>query len=114
MEKLFLELLEKAKSNKKAFELLKNTAVKSQHFELAVKLREIERDLFPESEEIREAKQRANGLNTLFRMVDLNVTPNTCYLIDEILKQRNEKGNKVTLMDASDIVERTKRIFEKE
>lgn len=107
MEQLLTQLIESAKKNRKGFQRLKNAVVTCQQFELAVKLKEIEKEAFPETEEIKLAKEKAKKLNLLFRMVDLNISEDVCWLIAETLKVHLEKQGEFSIDDA------TKLLFEK-
>lgn len=112
MEAQLNKLLEKAKQNKKAFLKLKELAVECQQYELAVNLRGIERELFPESDEVTQAKEFSKKLNLLFRMVDLNIPPKEAWLIVETFKKYTEiGGDKFGMQDATDLTIKTDRIF---
>ncbi len=112
MENLLMQLIEKVKQNKTTFRKLKELTVDCQQYELAANLREIEKELFPESEEVKQAKETASKLNLLFRMVDINVPEDLCWLINETIRKRNELGDdKFSIQDASDLVIKRKRIF---
>lgn len=111
-EKLFEQLIEKAKENKYDFILLKNTVVKLQQFELASQLRELELELFPESEEDKKAKEIARDMRLLFAMVEINAPDATCFLIAETLKAYNEKKGEFSLEDAVRIRIKCENIFQ--
>jgi hypothetical protein len=112
MEKLFEQLIEKAKQDKYDFLLLKNTVVKLQQFELAAQLREIERNLFPESDEEKKAKEIAKEIKTLLSMVDLNAPDATCFIISETLRLYDKKKGEFTLEDAVRIKVKCENIFQ--
>lgn len=112
MQELLMQMLEKAKTDKKAFFMLKNLAVRCQEFELAVKVREMEKELFPESDEVKKAKEYAKELNTLFRTVELNISDHICFLIGETIKCHMEKGGEFSIMDATRILAKNKEIFD--
>lgn len=63
-------------------------------------MRNIEKEAFPETEEVMAAKAEAKKLNIAFRMVDLNINEATCWLIDQTIKMRNEKQGDFSLEDA--------------
>lgn len=107
-------MLEKAKTDKSAFRALKNTAVKCQLFELASKLRDMERELFPETDEIKNAKERAAEMNLLFRMVDLKVPEPTCWLIDQAISMHKKKKGKFTIEDAVNLKYQAQEIFDQD
>lgn len=111
MEQLFKQLIEAAKKNRKGLIRLKNAAVTLQEFELASQLRELETKNFPETEEVKAAKKQAKDLNLLFRMVDLNVSEDKCWLIAETLKLYNKKKGKFDIKDAAKIRAKEVELF---
>lgn len=112
MEDLLNQLVEKAKQNKKAFRKLKELTVECQQFELACKLREVEKELFPETDEVKQAKERGSRLNLLFRMVELTVPNDVAWMIEQaIIFDLNNKGQ-FSLQDACSLMDKRKRIFE--
>lgn len=111
MEKLLLQFIEVAKKDRKTFARLKNAVVTGQQFELAVALRDIEKEAFPESEETNEAKETARKINTLFRMVDLNVSEDVCWLIYESIKLHDKKRGKFSLEDAVSLKAKKDELF---
>jgi hypothetical protein len=112
LSNLFIQLLNRAKTNKGLLINLKHSIVKCQQFELAAQIMEIEKECFPESNEQKAAKERALELRTLFGMVELNVEPNVCWLIDETLRMHKKKKGKFDLKDAASIVVRCKNLFD--
>ena len=107
MEHLLKELIEKAKGDKRLLIRLKNAAVAGQSFELASALREMERELFPETEQEKIAKD----LNILFRMVDLDIPGETCWVIYETLTIWKKKKGAFSLKDSAKILADKKKIF---
>ena len=112
MEKLLLQLLEAAKKDKKQLIVLKNLSVKLQQFELSINLREIEKELYPESKEDKFAKEQAQKLNLVFRMVGLNVSDDACWLISETLKDYTKRGSKFSINDATALSLKHNQIFD--
>lgn len=86
---------------------LKNLSVKLQQFELACSIREIEKEIFPETAEEKKAKE----LRLLFGMVDLNVSEDVCWLISEVMEQHTKKKGKFSIHDASDLIYKRKQLF---
>ena len=111
MEQLLKQLVEAAKKDRKGLIRLKNAAVTLGEFEMAAKLREIETTNFPETDEVKSAKQKSKELNLLFRMVDLNVPEDKCWVIYETLKLHNKKKGKFDLKDAAKIRAREVELF---
>ena len=97
MEKMINELIEAAKKDRRGLIRLKNAAVTLGNFEFAAKLREIETKYHPETEEQKAAKKRAKELNLLFRMVDLNIPEDKCWLIEQTLKDAQKKKGKFSI-----------------
>lgn len=112
MEKLLSKLIEKAKTDKKGIAMLKNTAVRCQQYELAVMLREIEKTNFPETREVADAKKLAALLQGAIAMVGLNVSEDTCWLLNEVIKEFGKKKGEFSLRDASAIKARHEEIFD--
>ena len=110
--RLFEQLIEAAKKNKKGLLKLKDAIVANQQYELAGKIRDIEKELFPPSEEEIEAKKLADELNLLFRMVELNISEDICWLIYQTLKAHSKKKGKFSIQEASDLIVKRKRLFE--
>jgi len=111
MDLLLNQLVEKAKQDKKAFRKLKELTVDCQQFELACKLREIEKDLFPESEEVKQAKQRGSKLNLLFRMLELTVPDDVAWMIEQAIIFDINSPGQFSLKDAASLVDKRERIF---
>jgi hypothetical protein len=111
MELLMQKLFEEAKKSKKNLVKLKSTALHCQMFELAAKLRDLEIELFPNSEEYNLAYEQAKKINLLFRMVELNIPESVCWLLEETLKVYKNKKGKFDLLDASKLVAKKNELF---
>lgn len=111
MEKLLLQLVEEAKKDKARFESLKRTVVKCQQFELASNLRQIEKDLFPESNEDKVNKEYAASIVALMSMVNLKIDLETAFIVSEAIKVYGKKKGKFDLHDASAIQEKKDKLF---
>ncbi len=111
MENLLIQMLEQAKKNHKSLIELKNYAAKTQQFELAANLRAIEKELFPETKEISEAKNRIRELKKAFDMCNLNIPLYACAAIDEVVKLFNVVGDEFSVKDASKIIARKHDLF---
>lgn len=107
MEKLLLEMVEKAKKNKKAFLNLKNLAVELQMYELGAELRKIQLENFTETEEEKQAKE----IQVALKMVELNADTQTSWVLSETFKAIQEKGKEFSLKDAAKIIAEKERIF---
>ena len=114
MQELLKQLIENAKKDKKKVLALKEMAVKCQQFELAAEFRQIEKDFFPETEEVKSANELAKNINTVLRMVELNVSEDVCWLISETLKVHSKMKGKFSIKEASELIVKRKRLFEVE
>jgi len=110
---LIEQLIEAAKKDKKTLIFLKNAAVRSQLFEVAANIRELENELFPDTDEQKAAKVTAKEINLLFRMVELNVAEDVCWLISETLKVHKKIKGKFSLREACGLIEKKNQLFEK-
>ena len=109
------DLLERASKDVKSLNELKNLAVKLQLYELGAKCREIEKELFPETEEQIEAKARYKEIELVLRMVEVGFTSQKVYYkIDKTLELFRKKKGKFDLKDASKIICDADRIFNRE
>lgn len=111
MEKLIKELVEHAKTDYTVLRKLKIAAVNLQSYELAASLREIEKENFPERKEIEIAHDEAAKLNTLFNMVDLNISDDNCWLIKETLAEYDDSLGDFTIDDAVKLKQRKEYLF---
>ena len=107
MEDLFIRMLEAAKKDKKVLAYIKKAAVRGQQFELASNLHEIDKELFPESEEAKEAKK----INIMLRMIGVNASDHTCWVLGEAFKVYLKKKGEFSLIDASIITDKGKTLF---
>lgn len=112
MKELLLQMLEAAKKDKHSLIMLKNLAVKRKQFELAANLRDIEKELFPESKEEKQAQQKAKEINLIFRMVDLNVSEDVCWLISETLKIHSKMKGKFSIKEAAELIVKMREYFD--
>lgn len=104
-------LLESASKSLETLNELKTLAVKIQEYELGAKCREIEQNLYPVTDEETNAKKLGEELNLLFRMVSLNIDPQTCYTIYKVLETYKKKKGKVDLKEACDIRVKSESLF---
>ena len=105
------ELVRKASLNKNNLIALKALSVKVQAYELASKLRAIELKNFPESKEQKKAKFYANKLNLLFRMVELNIDPESCWVIFETIDKFNKLKGEFSIKESSKILAKRDELF---
>jgi len=101
-------LLEEAKKSRKALRSLKVAAIDANQLELAAKLRDMERELFPETEE----EKYARTINLALRMVGINPDLKTCWMIGRTMHILSKKKGKFDLETASNIMAEADRIFD--
>ncbi len=107
MESLVTQMIDEAKKDKRKLISLKNMAVKGMQFELAAELRGMEKELFPESPEEKKAKE----ISLLFRMVELNVSDDVCWIIYQAIKMHDKMKGKFSIKEACELIEKRKSIF---
>lgn len=110
---MYKDLLEKASQSIETLNSLKNLACKIKYYELAAECRKLEKELFPETDEEVNAKKKAEELNLLFRMVDLNIENEVCYRIFSTLEIYRKKKGKFDLADAAKIQVKSKDLFKR-
>ncbi len=97
------QMVEDITSDKESIVLFKNLAAKTRNYELAAQLRELELDYFPDklsgSEELKIAKKTELAL----RMVGIDTSLKTAYIIHEGMKLYFKKGGNTDLMSTSKI-----------
>ena len=108
---LLIQLFEESKKSKKELLSLKNAAVVCQQYELAANIRQIETTLFPETEETKAAKMLAKELQTLFKMVELDVKEEICWLVYQVVKGYSKKKGSFSLKDAAKLIAKRNDIF---
>lgn len=104
-------LLEKAKESKPIFKKLKDLAVSCQSYEIAANLRDIELSLFPESEEVKKAKNEILKFKTLLRMLDVDCDDRVAYLFIELNKIISKNNYNFTLKDAESLLYKRDKLF---
>ncbi|HEX5150415.1 MAG TPA: hypothetical protein VFW07_03140 [Parafilimonas sp.] len=112
MQELLLQMLEAARREKKKFMALKNAVIACQQFELAAELREIERELFPETEEVKEAKALAEDASRVLRWVKIDMPKDVCWLVAQAMKKYFEPNGEFSQKDAAGLVDKYETLFE--
>lgn len=95
------ELLEKAKTDKRVMLALKTAAVKASCFDLASELRQLETSLFPETEEIKKAKEIGRLNRISLGMVGINTDDANAWLISETMRYSSKMKGKFDTDTAS-------------
>lgn len=107
MEKLLLELLDKCKTDKKSLKVLKNLSVDLQLYDLGAELRRIEKELFPESKEEKQAKE----IQIAMQMVEVNASVEIAFVLGKLFDKIHEKGKEFSLKDAAEILAEKQKLF---
>ncbi len=111
MKKTGDKLIELAKKERNVLNALKEIAVKSDCFELASELREIEVKQYPEAKTTTDEYTEAQAFTTILRLVELKTSIKAGYLILECAKVFIKKGGESALKDVAKIQARAKKIF---
>ncbi len=111
---VMINLLESAKKNRKGLNRLKIAVVTLQQFEMAAKLREIENEAFPETEEVRDAKAHARSLRKALAIVGIEVSEAGAWLVEQTIKLYNEKQGRFSIDDATTLRCKQEEIFNME
>ncbi len=114
MNQLFEQLLETAKQDKVKFYKLKKCVVGLQQYELASKLRDLEKDMFPESEMSIKAQSRGIKLKFALKAAGINTDDGTAWLVSEIIKQFDEQNGSITTEEIRDLEFKKNDIFYKD
>lgn len=107
------ELLEKASKNVDTLNELKRLSVRLMDFELASKCRELELELYPVTDKETIAWERAKKLNLAFRMVELNISEDTCHKIEQTLNLYQQMDGDFSLDDATKIMVENGELFKR-
>jgi hypothetical protein len=97
------KLVEKSKADRKLLVSLKTFAVKSQSFELAHDLRELEVIHFPDTEEIAKLREKAILVKTIFELAGMHVDEKTAMKVDMLMNIVNELGGKSSVNDVVEV-----------
>ena len=105
------DLLDKAKQSKSSLKELKEFALKLKMYEFATKIKVLEDELFPQTEEQKAEQEKALNLQRLFTMIELNVPLSACWRIGEAIEKHKELGGSFSLMDSAKIIAKSNEIF---
>jgi hypothetical protein len=108
----YKNILQAATKNKKGLLKLKNALVELQQYEPAMEIRDIEKKYFPESKEEKKAKADAKNMGAVLKMVDLNVSDKTAYILLKTFEAHKKMNGKFDIKTASIIVETANKYFE--
>ncbi len=107
----FEQLLEAAKSNRKATAFLKKAAVACQLYETACKLRDMEATHFNVTEEDKAEIRAAQELKNALAMLDVSVSEELAWILRAVVKVHNERGGGFSLHDVAHIKSRKDHLF---
>ena len=108
-------LLESASRDLKTLNELKNIAVKLGQYELGAECRRLEKELYPETDEEVQAKERYKEIELVLRMVEVGFTSKKVYYkIDKALELFKKKKGKFDLKDAAKIISDANLLFKRE
>jgi hypothetical protein len=96
---LLEDLVKRSKTDRKLLVALKQLAVRSQSYELAADLRELEHIEFPDTEEIKKLREKADLIRRVFQMADMNVDERTCMKIELLMNIVNDLKDGTSLED---------------
>ena len=102
-QKVIEQLLEAANKDVTLLRKLKVAAKEAGLLELSLTLRGIELQNFPQSDEEKKEREQAKSLNTLFRMVDLNIPEDVCWVINKTMQRYKIRRGNFDLKDAVEI-----------
>jgi hypothetical protein len=109
--KLFENLLDVAKKDRKKLKQLYDLVIHCQQYEFAAEIRDLEKDLFPITPEEESAKINGARIRCAFNMAGYNVDTPTAWLFNEISVMVRKKKGSYTLKDSSILVEKMKELF---
>ena len=108
-------LLKSASKDLKTLNELKNLSVKLRQYELGAECRRLEKELYPETDEEIQAKERCKEIELVLRMVEVGFTSKKVYYkIDKALELFKKKKGKFDLKDAAKIISDANHIFKRE
>ena len=111
MEKLFESYLKDAKGDVTKLRDLKNLFVKHQQFELASNIRELEKELYPISEQDEKDKNEALVFKSALGLFDLNVDEKMAFTLFNAAKILIEKGEMFDLKDTVKIKALAEKLY---
>lgn len=111
IDELLQEIKQKARSDRKSFHKLTLAMSALGQYDLVAELNKISDEIYRDTDETKVIKARAKLLSSAFKMAGMSVPESTCWLIDEIIKIVNEKGDKFSIEDAISVDHKTFDLF---
>jgi len=105
------KMVESFSDSKKDIIAFKELAVRQKNYELAAKLREIERNYFPKKSEDSKEVKDAIDFEVVLRMIGIEVDLKTAYSIGEVMKLYLNKGGNLDLRSVNKIKIDSDNIF---
>lgn len=96
-------LVEAVKKDQKMLKALKVLAVKCQQFSLAADIRDLEHELFPQTEEQKKAMLEGSNIGSLLRMIEINVPDRLAWIIYQAIKRYLKRRDNFDLKDAAEL-----------
>ena len=112
MEKLFSKYLESAKNDVKKLRGLKKLFVEHQQFQLASRVRDIEQELHPISEQDEILQNEAMTFRIALSLFDLKVDEKIAFITFNAAKKIIDKNVEFGLKDASEIKALAEKLYD--
>ena len=114
-ENLVKNFLENIDSEHESIRHLKLAAISCKQFELAANIREIEKELFPETEEQKLAKETGEAVSLALNMTGIQrLDGKLAWIINETIKSHLKLKGKFSLKDAESIKSKAEKLFPKQ
>ena len=111
MEKAIIRMFKDAEKSHAKLKALKIAAVRCQDFEVAAGLRDLENKNFPDSDEAAKAKRDGTRLSSLFRLVELNISAEVSWLLNETIRKFRRRGDNFDMKDAAHLLAKKAEFF---
>lgn len=103
MEQEFLELINKAQTDRVRLVKLKNFFASIGAYSMASKLRDLEQEKFPDTPEMADIRKQAELIRNALKLVDLGVSEKTSWLIMKTVQLALEKQGEFSVKDAAEL-----------
>jgi len=111
MTELINCLIEKAKTDKSLLLKLKGLAVKSNQLELASKLKEMENEFFPLTEQQKNRLEMAGQYRLALQMSGVEISEELASLVGETVRTFLKKKGSFSVKDAAQLKEENNELF---
>ncbi len=110
-KKLLIAAFDKSLLNKRSLLVFKDAAIRLQDFQLAASIRDVEKLMFPESQELKEAKIYTSAVQLTLSAMGVKAPDSTLWLVSKTIERHKEKGDQFSLKDAAELTAESQRIF---